>query len=61
MEPQIEHVKNIQVKASAIATKTSSKVVHETVNKRASIMRKLRNIKEKENILKNEEMEYKIM
>lgn len=43
------------------ATETSSKVVHDTMAKRVAAMDKLTQLKEEENILTKDEMEFKAM
>ncbi|KEH29654.1 no-apical-meristem-associated carboxy-terminal domain protein [Medicago truncatula] len=48
-----------KAKVNANATETSSKVVHDTMYKRVAPMEKLAHLKEEENILKMEEIEFK--
>lgn len=51
----------MKAKVNASATETSSKVVHDTMDKRVVAMEKLAHLMEEENILKKEEMEFKAM
>jgi hypothetical protein len=48
-------------KPNANATETSFKAVHDTIGKKVTTMEKLAQLKEEENILKREEMEFKAM
>nr|ABN08158.1 hypothetical protein MtrDRAFT_AC155882g5v2 [Medicago truncatula] len=50
-----------KAKVNASATETSSKAMHDTMDKRVAAMEKLAHLKEEENILKKEEMEFKAM
>ncbi|XP_024626857.1 glutathione S-transferase T3 [Medicago truncatula] len=50
-----------KAKVNASATETSSKAVHDLMDKRVAAMEKLAHLKEEENTLKKEEMEFKAM
>ncbi|MCH93017.1 glutathione S-transferase T2-like, partial [Trifolium medium] len=53
--------KEAKRKGKANATEPSSKAVHDTISKKVTTMEKLAQLKEEENILKKEEMEFKAM
>ncbi|KAK2449105.1 glutathione S-transferase T3 [Trifolium repens] len=53
--------KEAKRKAKANAIETSFKVIHDTIGKKVTTMEKLAQLKEEENILKKEEMEFKAM